>query len=157
MSHDLAPTLVALGGGEPLADVTGKSLLPLLRGLRTDWRTAFLYEYNYEPQFPYTPNVRGVRTDRWKLIRYPQGDGSPDRFTAELYDLAADPHELRNLIDDPAHAATRRSSSAASTRSHAKPAPTTCPCTPASSTCGRRTESVGKELQELHESQGLKS
>ena len=81
--------------------MTGKSFLPLLRGLRTDWRTAFLYEYNYEPQFPYTPNVRGVRTDRWKLIRYPQGDGSPDRFTAELYDLAHDPHELRNLIDDP--------------------------------------------------------
>lgn len=108
ISHDLAPTLIALGGGEALADVTGRSWLPLLQGQRPDWRTAFLYEYNYESQFPYTPNVRGVRTDRWKLIRYPQGDGSPDRFTAELYDLAADPHELRNLIDDPAHAATRR-------------------------------------------------
>jgi len=108
ISHDLAPTLVALGGGDPMTDVTGKSFLPLLRGQRTDWRTAFLYEYNYEPQFPYTPNVRGVRTDRWKLIRYPHGDGSPDRFTAELYDLAQDPHELQNLIDDPAHAATRR-------------------------------------------------
>src|SRR6478735_1795426 len=55
ISHDLAPTLVALGGGEPLADVTGRSFLPLLRGQRTDWRTAFLYEYNYEVQFPYTP------------------------------------------------------------------------------------------------------
>jgi N-acetylglucosamine-6-sulfatase len=108
ISHDLAPTLVALGGGELLADVTGKSFLPLLQGRRTDWRDAFLYEYNYEPQFPYTPNVRGVRTDRWKLIRYPHGDGSPDRFTAELYDLERDPHELRNLIDDPAHAAARR-------------------------------------------------
>ena len=108
ISHDLAPTLVALGGAQPMADVTGTSFLPLLQGRPTDWRTAFLYEYNYEPQFPYTPNVRGVRTDRWKFIRYPQGDGSPDRFTPELYDLANDPHELRNLIADPAHAATRR-------------------------------------------------
>jgi N-acetylglucosamine-6-sulfatase len=48
-----------------------------------------------------------VRTDRWKLIRYPTGDGSPDRFTAELYDLQTDPYELRNLISDPAHAETR--------------------------------------------------
>jgi arylsulfatase A-like enzyme len=42
------------------------------------------------------------------LIRYPNGDDSPDRFTAELYDVQRDPHELRNLIDDPAHAGTRR-------------------------------------------------
>ena len=65
-------------------------------------------EYNRETQFPYTPNVRGVRTDDWKLIRYPHGDGSPDRFTAELYHLADDPFELRNLIDDPRYADKRR-------------------------------------------------
>ncbi len=92
----------------PLEDVTGRSFVPLLRGAPVAWRDAFLYEYNYEKQFPYTPNVRGVRTDRWKYIRYPHGDGSPDRFTAEIYDLRDDPHELRNLIDVPAHAATRR-------------------------------------------------
>jgi N-acetylglucosamine-6-sulfatase len=62
--------------------------------------------YNYEKQFPYTPNVRGVRTDEWKYIRYPHGDGGPDRHKAELYQIAADPDETRNLIDDPNHAAT---------------------------------------------------
>ena len=50
----------------------------------------------------YTPNVRGVRTDGWKYVHYPHGDGKADRHKAELYDLAADPHELKNLIDEPA-------------------------------------------------------
>jgi N-acetylglucosamine-6-sulfatase len=108
LSHDLAPGLLDLAGAAPLADVTGRSFAPLVTGATGQWRDAFLYEYNYEPQFPYTPNVRGVRTDRWKLIRYPHGDGSADRFTAELYDLEADPYELRNLIDEPAHAEDRR-------------------------------------------------
>jgi hypothetical protein len=44
--------------------------------------------------------VRALRTDRWKYIRYPHGDGSPDRHKAELYDLNIDPDENRNLIND---------------------------------------------------------
>jgi N-acetylglucosamine-6-sulfatase len=80
----------------------------LLAGKRTRWRDAFLYEYNFEKQFPYTPNVRALRTADWKFIRYPHGDGSPDRFTAELYDLVRDPLEQHNLIADPRFAAQRR-------------------------------------------------
>ena len=41
-----------------------------------------------------------MRTDEWKYIHYPHGDGKPDRHKAELYHLASDPDELRNLIDD---------------------------------------------------------
>jgi N-acetylglucosamine-6-sulfatase len=108
LNHDVAPTLLAIAGAEPLPGISGRSFVPLLTGNAANWRDAFVYEYNYEKQFPYTPNVRGVRTDRWKLIRYPTGDGSPDRFTAELYDLQTDPYELRNLISDPAHAETRQ-------------------------------------------------
>ena len=108
LSHDLAPSLLDIAGAAALADITGASWLPLLRGQDVPWRSSFLYEYDFEKQFPYTPNVRGVRTDRWKLIRYPHGDGSPDRFGAELYDLQVDPHELKNLAADPAHAARRR-------------------------------------------------
>ena len=62
------------------------------------WRTEWLYHYNYEKQFPYTPNVRAVRGDRFKYIRYPHGDGSDDRHMAELYDLQNDPRETTNLI-----------------------------------------------------------
>ena len=69
---------------------------------------AFLYEYNFEKQFPYTPNVRGIRTTEWKWIRYPHGDGSPDRFTPELYRLTDDPLEQHNLAGDPRYAAQRK-------------------------------------------------
>jgi N-acetylglucosamine-6-sulfatase len=69
------------------------------------WRKSWFYEYNYEKQFPYTPNVRAVRTDEWKYIHYPHGDGGPDRYIAELYNIKQDPDERYNLIDDPNKAA----------------------------------------------------
>lgn len=103
---DIAPSLVELCGAEPLQNIHGKSWVKLAKGDATGWRSSWYYEYNYEKQFPYTPNVRGVRTDEWKYIRYPHGDGGPDRHKAELYHIASDPEESRNLIDDPKHAAT---------------------------------------------------
>lgn len=108
LSLDLAPSIIDICGAKRLPDIHGRSWKPLLAGATRAWRKSFLYEYNYEKQFPYTPNVRGVRTDGWKYIRYPHGDGSPDRFKAELYDLEADPLEMRNLIDDPKRAKKRK-------------------------------------------------
>ena len=64
----------------------------------------FRNAFNYEKQFPYTPNVRGVRTADWKYVHYPHGDGGPDRHLAELYDLRKDAGELKNLIHDPGSA-----------------------------------------------------
>ena len=104
---DVAPSILDLCGMPALAAIDGRSWRRLCLGGDPDWRTAWLYEYNYEKQFPYTPNIRGIRTDRWKFVRYPHGDGSPDRHLAELYDLQADPDEIENLAADPAHAATR--------------------------------------------------
>jgi arylsulfatase A-like enzyme len=103
LNIDVAPSLLELCGTPPLKDIHGESFVPLLKG-KKEGRSAFLYEYNYERQFPYTPNVRGVRTDEWKYIRYPHGDGSPDRHKAELYHLKSDPEERHNLIEDPRHA-----------------------------------------------------
>ena len=99
LNIDLAPSVLDICGAAALKNIHGRSWKCLLAGETADWRRSWYYEYNYEKQFPYTPNVRGVRTDRWKYIHYPHGDGKPDRHKAELYDLANDPHELRNLID----------------------------------------------------------
>ena len=96
---DFAPTILDICGANPLEKVHGHSWKRLAQGDASDWRTSFYYEYNYEHQFPYTPNVRALRTDRWKYIRYPHGDGSPDRHMAELYDLTIDPGENKNLIN----------------------------------------------------------
>jgi arylsulfatase A-like enzyme len=105
--EDVAPSILDLCGAPPIGGIDGRSFRALANGGDPAWRTAWLYEYNYEKQFPYTPNIRGVRTDRWKFVRYPHGDGTADRHLPELYDLAADPGELVNLAADPAHASTR--------------------------------------------------
>jgi N-acetylglucosamine-6-sulfatase len=104
LNLDLAPSILDICGAKALKDIDGQSWKPLLAGKTGGWRKSFLYFYNYEKEFPYTPNVRGIRTADWKYIHYPHGDGSPDRYQAELYHLAADPLELHNLIADPAAA-----------------------------------------------------
>jgi arylsulfatase A-like enzyme len=101
LNVDLAPSILELCGAPPLPSIHGRSWKTLLEKGDPAWRKSFHYAYDYEKQFPYTPNVRGVRTDRWKFIRYPHGDGGPDRHLSELYDLQNDPEENKNLIADP--------------------------------------------------------
>jgi N-acetylglucosamine-6-sulfatase len=106
LTVDMAPSLLELTGTSALPNIDGRSWVHLVRSGDPAWRTSWFYYYNYEKEFPYTPNVRGVRTDSWKYMHYPNGDGSPDRHMAELYDVAKDPDERVNLIADPAHADT---------------------------------------------------
>jgi N-acetylglucosamine-6-sulfatase len=108
LSLDLAPSLLDLCQAKPLPAIQGRSWRRLLQGRPTAWRSSLLYEYNYEQEFPYTPNVRGVRTAEWKFIRYPRGDGSPDPFPPELYDLRVDHYEQHNLANDPRFARERQ-------------------------------------------------
>lgn len=105
LNIDLAPSILDICGANPLPHAHGKSWKRLVSGDSAGWRTSWFYAYNYEKQFPYTPNVRGMRTDQWKYIHYPHGDGGPDRHKAELYDVRSDPKEQKNLIDSPACAA----------------------------------------------------
>lgn len=105
LTIDVAPSLLELCGAQPLAGIHGKSWVKLVREGDPAWRQAWFYEYNYEKQFPYTPNVRAVRPGEWKYIHYPPGDGSPDKHLAELYDVRHDPAERTNFVADPRFAA----------------------------------------------------
>ncbi|MDB6003389.1 MAG: Arylsulfatase [Prosthecobacter sp.] len=105
LTVDMAPSLLELCSAPALPKTHGRSWVKLIQeGRDSEWRQSWFYHYNYEKQFPYTPNVRAIRTDRWKYIHYPHGDGSPDNHMAELYDLEADPGETTNLINKPQHA-----------------------------------------------------
>ncbi len=98
LNIDVAPTLLDLAGVPVPAEMQGLSWKPLLTGKQTTWRKAFLAEYFQESTYPGTPTLVAVRTDTAKLIKYP----GHEEWT-ELFDLAKDPYETENLVQDPAH------------------------------------------------------
>jgi len=90
--YDFMPTLLEyLHMTNPDADsLPGRSFAPLLHGRPFEQRDDVVVYDEYGP-------VRMIRSRRWKYVhRYPYGPH-------ELYDLATDPDENVNLIDDPAH------------------------------------------------------
>lgn len=93
----VAPSLLDLCGVAPPSNIHGRSWVNLARAGDRHWRKTWVYYYNDEKQFPYTPNVRAVRTESWKYIRHPYGHGKADRPAAELYNIEFDPGERINL------------------------------------------------------------
>lgn len=85
---DLLPTLVSLLGGEMPSECQGTSLLPALSGQKVN--TDYSYAESLMPKIDMGwAELRAMRTANWKYVRAPR---------PELYDLAKDPQELVNVI-----------------------------------------------------------
>ncbi len=78
----------------------GMDFSPLLRGENVTWRDTVFAQYNlHNAGLAY---MRMIRTDKWKLVRHHHTN-----LMDELYDLANDPGETRNLYAQPQHADVR--------------------------------------------------
>jgi arylsulfatase A-like enzyme len=100
-SEDIPATILELGGARPPHPPDGVSLVPSFTADR-GWRVPVLLENQvYAAEFntlrdessagfDKTLTGTGLRTARWKYVRYIDGD-------VELYDLDRDPNELHNL------------------------------------------------------------
>ncbi len=100
---DVAPTILDLAGVPVPAHFQGKSLLPLSQAADSSFRKEWYYHY-YQGGDE-SPQNRGIRTERYKLINYPNEE--PQEF--ELYDLDNDPCEEINLYGNPNYAALQQS------------------------------------------------
>lgn len=98
---DIAATLVDAAGAEALEDSPGRSLLPLVNAGPGDanaqrHQAAVLSEF--AGQDPYSMAL----TDRYKMTV-----NTRTREPLDLYDMAEDPSELHNRVDDPGLASVR--------------------------------------------------
>lgn len=98
---DLAPTLLAAAGLDPLPRQQGRDLSGLWSGTWED-RDWVLSEYR-NSCWPYDPPVHTtmLRHGQWKLVVHHGAPATARERDGELYDLAADPHEQHNLWNTP--------------------------------------------------------
>ncbi len=113
---DFAQTILDAAGIAPHERMQGVSIWrQLTDDPHAPTRDAMYYRYFENDDINHHAFAHyGIRTDRHKLI-YFYNDGlglpgsSPHTYPPEweMYDLEADPHELRNIYHDPAHRALR--------------------------------------------------
>lgn len=113
---DLAQTILDAAGVPQHPRMQGVSFWPALQGEpAAPVRNGMYYRYwEHDDVFHHAPAHYGYRSDRYKIIYfYNDGLGLPGTgpFTYppewELYDLEADPNEVRNVYDDPAYTQVR--------------------------------------------------
>ena len=88
-----------MAGVTPGKHLQGKSWVPIFKGKVNAWRSSFLVEYYSDTVFPRIVKMgyKAVRNKRYKYLHYTELEGMN-----ELYDLAKDPYELHNIINEPA-------------------------------------------------------
>ncbi len=99
---DLAPTFLDYAGVKIPDDMQGLSFRKLVSGKSDEWRNAVYYTYYEYPSEHMVKRHYGVATEQYKLIHFYY-----DIDEWEMYDLKADPSEMRNVYDDPAYAEIR--------------------------------------------------
>jgi arylsulfatase A-like enzyme len=87
---DIYPTICELTGAKMPQEIDGKSLVAVMQGKADGVRDAILLGYKGVQ--------RAVRRGQWKFIRYPEVNKT------QLFDLQADPREIKDLAGDPARA-----------------------------------------------------
>ena len=97
---DLAPTVLDYAGVSIPEEMQGRSLRSLINAKQEvgKWRDAVYYRF-YHPGWGHTPH-EGVRTSRYKLIRFYANPKAPREDYWELYDLKNDPKEMNNIYED---------------------------------------------------------
>jgi arylsulfatase A-like enzyme len=95
LNIDIDPTILDFAGLKIPESSQGQSLVPVVNGENVKPREFILFEHLWD--FKSIPQSECVRSNQYKLIRYPQHPGFE-----EFYDLKNDPDEVHSLIKDPA-------------------------------------------------------
>ena len=99
---DFGPTILEMAGLVAPSWMEARSLLPHLTEASVEKRRFVFAEHAGDRIFHGTAFMTMIRDDHWKLVHF------VDTEEGQLFDMQADPQELRNLWDDPAHEATKR-------------------------------------------------
>ena len=103
---DYAPTFLDLAGVQSPVKMDGRSLVSLFSGKKPqEWRKNLYYHYYDYPAIHMVRRHDGVFDGRYKLIHfYGEGAGKDENTNIdyfELYDLEKDPHEMKNIYNEP--------------------------------------------------------
>jgi arylsulfatase A-like enzyme len=100
---DFAETFLDMAGVKVPSDMQGRSMVRVLKGKTpANWRKEHYYHYYEYPGSHMVKRHYGMSTERYKLIHYYY-----DIDEWELYDIKADPQEMKNVYNDPAYASVK--------------------------------------------------